>query len=151
MNEQCVEAQFPRLRRSSMRLPAVDASAVAAVLLVGLTGCKQSDAASEFFALEALRARELTTPVGSRVVVCGEIVREPMRVSQTWDIETTGTWPEYVIAAKRGIATSYRCSSNASDILCSRSSPGDHFQLNLTRESEGPPVLVRARFEARPD
>ena len=131
-------------------LSTFDAPLVLAVLLVGLGGCKRAEAVSDAFALEASLVRAMTAPRGTRLVESGEVNYQQLRVSQEWRVEPHGLWPEYSAAVTRALA-SYRCSSDTAELRCSRSSPGDYFQLSLTLESGSSPPAVRARFEARPD
>lgn len=124
----------------------VRASSIA-LLALGVTGCRGSAAERDAFALEAARVRSLT-PTGGRVDGVGDVVREPLRVSQEWRLALETDWGSFSAAAASAHAGRYRCTPEADRLSCARSIPGDLFSLSYTHAVEG---HVNARLEARPD
>lgn len=126
--------------------PYVRASSIA-LLAVGFAGCRDSAAERDAFTVEAERVRSITT-TGGRLDAVGEVVREPLRVSQSWRLTLQADWATFAAEAARSLAATYRCTAEADRLSCARSIPGDQFSLSYTRAEEG---HVKARLEARPD
>lgn len=126
--------------------PYVRASSIA-LLALGVAGCRGAAAERDAFALEAARVRSLT-PTGGRVDGVGDVVREPLRVSQEWRLALEADWISFRADAASTLAGRYRCIPEADRLSCARSIPGDQFSLSYTRADEG---HVNARLEARPD
>ena len=107
---------------------------------------------SEVFVAESNRLQVLTTPSSARILERGAAKQESLSVTQQWRVATNATWIEYVEAVSRALEPRYRCSSAAPQgMLRSRSAPADYLQLELVPEPSASGLVVRARFEARPD
>jgi hypothetical protein len=115
--------------------------------LLSVVGCRDSAAERDVFAVEAARVRSLT-PTGGRVDGVGEVVREPLRVSQQWRCVLQTDWATFAAEAARSLAATYRCTLEAERLSCTRSMPGDQFSLSYTLAQAR---QAQARLEARPD
>lgn len=123
-------------------------SAAALALSVGVGGCRSAASERDVFVQEAERVRVATTPARARLSGLGETVREPLRVSQEWQLGDEVDWATFAVDAARALAATYRCAAEAEVVRCTRSLPGDHFSLEFARDGPG---RVRAKLEARPD
>lgn len=124
--------------------PASQAAALA--LFGGFVGCEA--ARRDAFVFEAERVRERTTVSGARVAGLEGIVREPLRVSQGWQLETASAWTKFSADAAAALQGWYRCSATSAALRCVRWMPGDRFHVDFT---PGPQGRVRVRIEAQPD
>lgn len=121
-------------------------SAAALALSVGVGGCRASE--RDAFSREADRVRVATMPARARVSGLGETSRDPLRVSQEWQLGDDVDWATFVVDAAQSLAATYRCTTEAEVVRCTRSLPGDRFSLEFAHDGTG---RVRARLEARPD
>lgn len=123
-------------------------SAAALTLALSAGGCRGPSRERDIFVQEAERVRVATTPARARVSGLGETIREPLRVSQEWQLGDEVDWATFALDAARALAATYRCAAEAEVVRCTRSLPGDHFSLELAHDGPG---RVRAKLEARPD
>lgn len=131
------------LRVFTSRLPPT-----AMALLVGATSCKNAAPSDAVFELESSRVRELTTPAHAQVLELSPVNRQPLRLSQQWQLGDVVDWASFAAATQHVLSETYRCSSEARSLLCVRGLPGDHLELHFVFEARD---RVRASLEARPD
>lgn len=124
-----------------------ETSVAALTLALSVGGCRGPASERNIFVQEAERVRVATTPARARVSGLSETVREPLRVSQEWQLGDEVDWATFAVDAARALAT-YRCAAEAEVVRCTRSLPGDHFSLEFAHDGPG---RVRAKLEARPD
>ncbi|HKO93244.1 MAG TPA: hypothetical protein VJU61_18945 [Polyangiaceae bacterium] len=125
---------------------------VLAVMLAGQFACRQVDLAGTEFRSESSRLQNLTSPANTELITRETPARTSMLVTQEWRIVTTLAWPEYVNLVTSTLQLSYACTAvTAERLSCSRSSPGDRMQLELSSQPDAGGLSVLARFTARPD
>jgi hypothetical protein len=92
-----------------------------------------------------------TIPDDAREIAFSGLKRDPSRVVATWELETGTGWESYRHKIASQLVDFEAKPTSPSEIVFTKVLPGDIHALRIEQVQSGPPLRVRAIFEAHPD